>query len=249
VTGLYQGRFAEGLPLFAWLEGSARRRGALQTQHWALHYQAHIHLRLGDYGKARAALEQTLAWTEAHGGLTDRIIVDGTLALLRLREGNPGGAREAAEKALAKLSAGKPVAHFVYFGVMAVAEVLLTLWERDGGVDASLAESARAARKAVDAFEKVFRFGRPAAQLWRGSEAWVAGNAPRAYEHWRRCIQRAGRKGMAYEEARARLELARHLPPDDPARQVHAQRAVELFTKLGTREELAWTRAEALRRV
>jgi tetratricopeptide (TPR) repeat protein len=247
VVSCYQGRFARGLPLMAWLEGSARRRGALQTQHWALHYQAHIHLRLGEHAKARAALEQTLAWTEVQGGLTDRIIVESTLALLRLREGNPGGAREAAEKALAKLLAGKPVAHFVYFGVMAVAEVLLTLWERDGGVDASLADSARAARKAVDAFARVFPFGQPAALLWRGSEAWVVGEAPRAWELWRRCVTVAGRKGTAYEEARARLELARHLPPDDPARRAHAERAVEAFERLGARDELAWARAEALR--
>jgi tetratricopeptide (TPR) repeat protein len=245
VVSCYQGRFSDGLPLMAWLEGSARRRGALQTQHWALHYQAHIHLRLGECAKARAALEETLAWTESQGGLTDRIIVDSTLALLRLREGNPRGAREAAEKALAKLSAGKPVAHFVYFGVMAVAEVLLTLWEHDGGVDASLADSARAARKAVTAFAKVFPFGRPAALLWRGNEAWLSGNPPRAWELWRRCLTLAARKGTAYEEARARLELARHLPPEDPARRTHAERAVELFTRLGTRDELAWARAEA----
>jgi tetratricopeptide (TPR) repeat protein len=231
----------------AWLEGSAQRRGALQTQHWALHYQAHIHLRLGQREQARAALEKTLAWTESQGGLTDRIIVDSTLALLRLREGNTGGAREAAEKALAKLSAGKPVAHFVYFGVMAVAEVLLTLWERDGGLDATLAVSARAARKAVDAFAKVFPFGQPAALLWRGGEAWGAGDALRAWEMWRRCLTVAGKKGTVYEEARARLELARHLPAEDPARRTHATRAVELFTQLGTREELAWARAEAVR--
>ncbi|MFP2912277.1 serine/threonine-protein kinase PknK, partial [Pyxidicoccus sp. 3LFB2] len=249
VTGLYQGRFAEGLPLMAWMEGSARRRGALQTQHWALHYQAHIHLRLGQHDKARAALEETLAWTEAQGGLTDRIIVDGTLALLRLREGNTRGAREAAEKALAMLSAGKPVAHFVYFGAMAVAEVLLTLWARDGGVDATLESSARAACNAMDAFAKVFPFGQPAALLWRGSEAWEAGDAARAYGLWRRCITLAGKQGSAYEEARARLELARHLPPEDPARRVHLHRAVELFTKLGTRNELAWARAEAVRSV
>jgi serine/threonine protein kinase len=247
VVSCYQGKFSRGLPLMAWLEGSARRRGALQTQYWAMYYQAHIHLRLGQQTKARAALEESLAWTEAHGGLTDRITVDGTLALLRLREGNTGGAREAAEKALAKLSAGKPVAHFVYFGVMSVAEVLLTLWERDGGVDPTLADSAKAARKAVDAFAKVFPFGQPAALLWRGNEAWVMGDAPRAWEMWRRCVTVAGRKGTAYEEARARLELGRHLPPEDPARKTHLQRAVALFTELGTREELAWARAEMVR--
>ncbi|WP_193409823.1 serine/threonine-protein kinase [Myxococcus hansupus] len=242
VVSCYQGKFARGLPLMAWLKHSARRRGALQTQHWALHYQAHIHLRLGALDKARAALEETLAWTESQGGQTDRIIVEGTLALLRLREGDAAGAREAAEQALAKMSAGKPVAHFVYFGVVTVAEVLLTLWEQ--GADASLVASAKAARREADVFARVFPFGEAAARLWRGSEAWLEGDATRAFESWRRCITVASKKGQAFEEAHARLSLARHLPSEDPARWGHQQRAVELFTRLGMRDELA--RAEAI---
>jgi ATP/maltotriose-dependent transcriptional regulator MalT len=235
----YQGRYAKGLPLMEWLEQSARRRGALQTQHWALHYQAHIHLRLGDRVKARAALEGTLAWTEAHGGTTDRIIVEGTRALLLLREGDAGGAREAARKALAMLSAGRPVAHFVYFGATAVAEVLMTLWARQGADDASLVAEARAARKAVDAFARAFPFGEPASWLWRGQEAWLSGDAPEAYAAWRRCIAEAEEKGTAFKEARAHLLLSRYLPAEDPARGEHLRRAVALFTELGMRDELA----------
>ncbi|WP_426755854.1 protein kinase domain-containing protein [Myxococcus sp. Y35] len=243
VVSCYQGKFARGLPLMAWLECSARRRGALQTQHWALHYQAHIHLRLGELTKARAALEETLAWTAAQGGQTDRIIAEGTLALLRLREGDAEGARTAAEQALAKMASGKPVAHFLYFGVMSVAEVLLSLWER-GAADASLVASAKAARRQADVFAKVFPFGEAGARLWRGSEAWLEGDASRAFEAWRRCVAVASRKGQAFEEAHARLALARHLPSEDPARRGHQQRAVELFTRLGMRVELA--RAEVI---
>ncbi|QDE93684.1 serine/threonine protein kinase [Myxococcus xanthus] len=244
VVSCYQGKFERGLPLMAWLEHSARRRGALQTEHWALHYQAHIHLRLGDYAKARAALEQTLAWTDAQGGQTDRIIVEGALALLRLREGDAAGARAAAEQALARMSSGKPVAHFVYFGVMTVAEVFLTLWEQ--GADASLVTSAKAARREAEVFAKVFPFGEAAARLWRGREAWLDGDATRAFEAWRRCIAVASRKGQSFEEAHARLALARHLPSEDPARCAHQQRAVELFSRLGMRD--AQARTEALAR-
>ncbi|MCY0999922.1 AAA family ATPase [Myxococcus sp. MISCRS1] len=245
VVGCYQGKFQRGLPLMDWLENSARRRGALQTQHWALHYQAHIHLRLGDHLKARAALEQTVVWTEAQGGLTDRIILDGTLALVRLREGDVAGARAAAEKALAKLTAGKSVAHFVYFGVTAVAEVLLTLWERDGGKDTSLVRGAREACRAVEGFARVFSFAEPAAKLWRGCEAWLSGDAPRAHAAWRDCVALAMAKGTAYEEARARLELARHLPSEDPSRGPHLTRALERFEQMGTRDDVA--RAKVLR--
>ncbi|AKF84326.1 serine/threonine protein kinase [Myxococcus fulvus 124B02] len=245
VVGCYQGKFQRGLPLMDWLENSARRRGALQTQHWALHYQAHIHLRLGDHLKARAALEQTVVWTEAQGGLTDRIILDGTLALVRLREGDVAGARAAAEKALAKLTAGKSVAHFVYFGVTAVAEVLLTLWERDGGKDTSLVQGAREACRAVEGFARVFSFAEPAAKLWRGCEAWLSGDAPRAHAAWRDCVALAMAKGTSYEEARARLELARHLPSEDPSRGPHLTRALERFEQMGTRDDVA--RAKVLR--
>jgi ATP/maltotriose-dependent transcriptional regulator MalT len=234
----YQGHYAKGLPLMEWMEGSARRRGALQTQHWALHYQAHIHLRLGERARARAALEATVAWTEAHGGVTDRIIVEGTRALLLLAEGDASGAREAARKALKMLSAGRPVAHFVYFGAMAVAEVLFTLWARQGAEDASLVAEARAARWVMDTFARSFPFGEPAAWLWRGSEAWLTGDSPAAYEAWRRCVREAEEKGTAFEEARAHFLLSRYLPEEDPARAGHLRRAVELFTGLGMRGEL-----------
>ncbi|MCP3105019.1 AAA family ATPase [Myxococcus sp. K15C18031901] len=242
VASCYQGKFHRGLPLMEWLENSARRRGALQTQHWALHYQAFIHLRLGNLVKSRIALDQTVAWTEAQGGLTDRIIVEGTQALLRLREGDVAGARVAAEKALEKLSAGKAVAHFVYFGVTTVAEVLLTLWEREGGRDAALVESTRAAVRAVEGFARVFPFGEPAARLWRGYEAWLSGDAQGAYDAWRECIAVGTAKETAYEEARARYELARHLPEDDPGRSTHMARAVERFAQLGTQDDLTLAR-------
>ena len=48
-------------------------------------------------------------------------------------------------QALARLSAGKPVAHFVYFGVMSVAEVLLALWETEVGLDGGLLDREAAA--------------------------------------------------------------------------------------------------------
>ena len=104
--------------------------------------------------------------------------------------------------------------------------------------------SAKAARREAEVFAKVFPFGRAAARLWRGREAWLDGDATRAFEAWRRCISVASRKGQAFEEAHARLALARHLPSEDPARCVHQQRAVELFTRLGMRDEQV--RAEAL---
>jgi hypothetical protein len=192
------------------------------------------------------ALEPALAWTEAHGGATDRIITDGTLALLCLREGDTAGARAAAEKALVRLSAGKPVAHFVYFGATAVAEVLLTLWAREtpGPGLQALTHSARAALKAVEDFARVFPFGEPAAWLWRGWEAWLTGKHAKAFRAWKRCIVEADKRGMPYEAARARLEWARHLPAGDAERAELLRQAVEDFTRLGAREDLARALAE-----
>ncbi|RKG84952.1 serine/threonine-protein kinase [Corallococcus terminator] len=246
VAFCYQGQFARGLPLMDWLEASAVRRGAVQTQHWAMHYRAYILLRLGDHARARAALEPALAWTEGHGGATDRIIVDGTLALLCLREGDAAGARAAAEKALVRLSAGKPVAHFVYFGAITVAEVLLTLWAREtpGPGLQALTHSARAALKSVEDFARVFPFGEPAAWLWRGCEAWLAGRHGKAFRAWQRCIVESEKRQMPYEAARARLEWARHLPGDAPERAELLRRAVEDFTRLEAREDLARAVAE-----
>jgi eukaryotic-like serine/threonine-protein kinase len=246
VSALYRGQFSRCLPLMDWLEASAARRGAMQSLHWAMHYRAYMLLRLGEHARARAALEPALAWTEAHGGVTDRIIVDGTLALLCLREGDGVGARAAAEKALVRLSAGKPVAHFVFFGATTVAEVLLTLWAREtpGPGLQALTHGARAALKAVEDFAKVFPFGEAAAWLWRGCEAWLSGKHRKAFHAWRRCVEVSEARGTPYEGARARLEWASHLPGDDPERAALLARAAEDFRRLEARDDLARVQSE-----
>jgi hypothetical protein len=65
---------------------------------------------------------------------------------------------------------------------------------------------------------------------------------------WREAIVAARALGLPYEEARAHLEVSRHLPPDDRRRRAHLDRARMLFEQLGCGDALSGVEAEPMPR-
>ncbi|MBU8896652.1 serine/threonine-protein kinase PknK [Corallococcus sp. H22C18031201] len=251
VSLCYQGHFATGLPLLDWMEASARRRGAVQTQQWVPQIRAHCFVRLGRDAEVLSMLKPTLAWTDQEGSAVDVVVVNAAFALACLHVGDLAGAREAAEKSLVRLAAGKPVAHFAQLGATAVAEVFLTLWEKSEGAPpaerAALARGARSACKVMAAFAKVFPFSQSAASRWRATEQGLSGQPAKARAGWERAIREAQQLALPYDEGRACLELGRHLPETDGARRVQLNRAVELLSPLGAALDVARARDELAR--
>ena len=242
---IYQGKFEACLPLAAWIENSARRRGSVQTQHWGPLQQAAALVRLGRPQAAITAVEPVLPWMDQHGGSAEAILAYGPLALAHLRRGDREAARRAANRVLDIIRATKPIAHWNQIGLGATAEVFLHLWET-AATTAERESMAWAARQAVDglrAFARVFPFGQPFALLWQGSEEWLLGRRDTALGTWQRAITEAERLTMPYEEARARIELGRRLAPDDLARKNHLNRACELLAELKAVDDLAVARA------
>ncbi|HEX2570746.1 MAG TPA: AAA family ATPase [Polyangia bacterium] len=242
---IYQGKFEACLPLAAWIENSARRRGSVQTQHWGPLQQAAALVRLGRPQAAITALEPVLPWMDQHGGSAEAILAYGPLALAHLRRGDRESARRAANRVLEIIRTTKPIAHWNQIGLGATAEVFLHLWET-AATTAERESMAAAARQTVEgqrAFARVFPFGQPFALLWQGSEEWLSGRRDAALITWQRAITEAERLTMPYEEARARLELGRRLAPDDMARKNHLNRACELLAELKAADDLAVARA------
>ena len=56
---------------------------------------------------------------------------------------------------------------------------------------------------------------------------------------WRKGLNLAERLEMPYQQGQFHHELARHLPESDRRREVHAVRALELFTELGSQYDVA----------
>ncbi len=244
----YQGRYSLGIEMANEMEESARRRGAEQTRHWGPQCRASLLVRLGRTQQALGELEGELSWFESHSGASEKVCVQGTLALALLRQGQVSRALEEAGRGLALLRGMKPVAYWLYTGVTQVAEVYLTVWEQRMAVarpgEQPPVREAREACKAMRAFGRAFVLGEPFSLLWDGLEAWLSGRSHAAHRLWRRCIERSEELGAPYEEGRARFELGRHLAPDAPDQRLLLSRAREIFAELGAVDDLRRVEAE-----
>lgn len=123
-------------------------------------------------------------------------------------------------------------------GLTGMCEAYLALWElaRHQGRAGAASSLARVSRRACRFFRRYARHFPVAASRsarFSGTAAWLAGRPNRARGHWKRAIQQAQVNAMEYDEALAWMEIARFLPPDDPLRVEHLERARSLVLGLG----------------
>jgi RNA polymerase sigma factor (sigma-70 family) len=203
----------------------------LQHQLWAFIGRAEVQLRTGRAAEAAELLEAALALLARNPDRAEELRARGLLAVAHMRRGERESAVRASEQTL--LSIGRlsaPTAHYLLEGYAAPAEIYLGLWETEGR---RWLHQSRRAVGALRQFAGVFPIGEPRAPLWRGLEHWLSGRPGQVSAAWRRSLAAAERLGMAYEQARAHHELGRHLPPGEPARPEHIERAAALFKRVG----------------
>ncbi len=267
-----QGEFASIADLFDDLYESARRRGDAQYQVYGLLGHARCLLPLDRVNEAAALLEKAQALLERNLGRVEEIYAYGTLALARLRQGQPQLAREAADKAAQLIAQSRPISYNLVYAYAGVTEVYLSLWESGPilmsnfqrtalGTQAldsesrlsgfvsetlSLKSSALQACKALREFAQVFPIGRPSAWICQGVYDWLAGEKAQALGNWRRGLQAAERLAMPYEQGLAHFEIGRHTTGDE--RQRHLARARALFTQIGAAFDLARVQTDLLAR-
>ncbi|MBN1210766.1 MAG: AAA family ATPase [Myxococcaceae bacterium] len=242
-----RGRYARAIELAERMEHSARRRGATQTQLWGPVMRTGPMVRLGHSSGAVVQASAELERIEANVDVSSKIVLYGTLALAWLRQGNGENARRLATQTLQVLQSIKPVTFFLYPGIIAMNEVLLTLWERSAGSapeQERLMQEARAGIQILRTFALILPFARSFSWLCRGSEAWLSGRQAAARQAWIRALEEAKQHKMPVEEALARCELGRHLDLQDPSRRTHLLRARALFAELKMPDELARVQAE-----
>jgi hypothetical protein len=80
-------------------------------------------------------------------------------------------------------------------------------------------------------------FARPSACFIGARIAWNEGRRRKALKLWEQSAAAAECLGMPYEQATARLALARHLPPGYLERAGQLKRAADLFEVLGLRHD------------
>lgn len=251
LLAIYRGPLQPGLAPLRSAYQLSRRSGSKQGACWSLLGQGDILVRLGNAAKAVPLYEEALRRLDEQAMRTEAIWACGGLALAWLRLDEPQRALEQARRALGHLPPGAPVAYWIQHGTAAAAEVLLTLLERCPPGDLQrrgLAVDAAAAVAAIRRYARRFPLGRAHALLWHGLLQWLSGRRRRALRTWRSAIATGRALVCPYEEARAHLEIARHLEDGHPRWAPHIERARTLFEQTGCAEGLTLLRAEQARR-
>ena len=241
----YQGHFQRVVDLFRELNPWMVRTADAQLLCGGRIAEACAKVRLGQLDESLALLEEARPLADASAASHDDIRCYGVLALAAERAGDDARAKDAARRALAVISATRPVAYWTYDGIEAVVEAAMLMWERDR--TAENAKLASEALRGAEAYAAIFPIGKPFALLWRGLHHHVSGKPEKARDVWLRCVAEAYRLGMPYEEARAHLEIGRHLSLRDPARRGHLTRAASMLAELGAAPDHALADAELTR--
>ena len=79
---------------------------------------------------------------------------------------------------------------------------------------------------------------------YQGSMEWYQNKPEKARQSWRMAIEKAHTFPMKYEEARASLELGRHLAADDAERVIVLENAFILFGECGLENWVSIATAE-----
>ncbi|WP_224360975.1 serine/threonine-protein kinase [Hyalangium versicolor] len=240
-------RYERAIELAERMEHSARRRGATQTQLWGPVMRVGPMMRLGRSMEAVLLASAEMTRIEANVDIASRIVLYGTIALAWLRQGNVDQARQLATKALQVLQSIKPFAFFLYPGIIAMNEVLLTLWERSAAGSPEreqLMKEAQAGIQILRTFARVLPLGRSFSWLCRGSETWLSGHPAEARHAWAKALAEAERLKMPFEEGLARFELGRHMDLQEPNRRTQLIKARGIFSELGMPDELARVQTE-----
>jgi class 3 adenylate cyclase/tetratricopeptide (TPR) repeat protein len=241
----YQGDFAHWEEMASKIYQVAHANEHVEHQAWGLSGQAMTLMRRGQLEQAAKAMNAAMPlFASLPASDLGGIFVQGTLALLCLRQGLLDRARQVADTT-SRLLSKTSIPYFTLFdSYAAVADVYLTLWEGEllqASANSEMRFLARQACKSLYRFARTYPIGQPHAWLCRGLYEWLNGRPARAQRAWLRSIAQAEQLAMPYEEGLAHYELGRHVTGDE--RQIHLTRAIEIFERLDTQYDLRQARA------
>jgi eukaryotic-like serine/threonine-protein kinase len=231
-----RGRYAESQAIQKETLASARQRGDNQFQFHELAGVAMNAIRLGNLTQASEFLDEARAYIGENNDLVEEIRFYGLSAQIHLQQGDIDAAKQSAGLAAERIAKVRPTAFYTFEGYAGVSEVYLA--ELEKGKNNEMLQSARRAVKALQQFGRVLPIGRPRAWLHQGLLDWAEGRQKKAFGAWEKSLGLAEQMSLPYEAARAHYEIGRHLEVNEPARQIHLQKAIEMFSEMGVKFEL-----------
>jgi hypothetical protein len=238
---LARGEFPQAIACFDEVYQSARN-GRAQSRVWARsgHVAAQIPTSvvsasviedlIGDLPRLALELPDTAEAMTAHG----------LIAQAHLRAGHIGRAIDSAELGLRLLVERKPGAvYYAFWGMAALAETCLALWEANTGKRSERDHRNRAeeACRILRAFGRMIALARPRAALCDGWFAALAGRHGVAVHRLHHGMESAVRLQMPFEQALLHVELARR-SNTEAERVHHATAAARLLKAQGATAEL-----------
>jgi len=228
----YSGPVPDSLPHFDELMRMTRERSNHEQQGYGMILSVPPLMSQGRLDDADALLEDGYRLLDRFDYFS-RVAFFATRAGLRLRQRRLEEAVSDAVEAM-RLFAAKPLMMFLYGAPFAmVAEVLLAAdaTGEDVGAHSRSAISEQLAN-ALGKFGQgafLFNFFRPRSLMSRGTAQWQRGRSARGRRSWDKALATAERLDMPWDQARVHLEIARHLPADNPERKSHMEKAQALL--------------------
>ena len=229
------GDFEVGLEKTRAVQELAQRVGDRQIACWGAHGESIALIRLGHSDKARPICVATLDVVHDPFMRAEAIAAHSILAVIDQRAGKPANAMVHIEEALQRLADTPGISWWV---VSALGCLIEAVFEVEYENRRSEKKVKRNALKRLRGFAKTQPLGQPLWALWSGVALAERGSLRAAA----RCLNEgcimATSRGMAYEAARLRLELARLGTGD-----VGLNALTDSFTNMGCRHELELVRS------
>jgi tetratricopeptide (TPR) repeat protein len=233
-TLYFEGRFLDAAARCDALLDSARQRMNVQHLAWGSFLKGRSLLAIGRSGEAMALLEQGYGPLREVHDFVSLVMCEGLLAKALLVTGHTQRALEVADVLLERTRRrGIVLLAQCLDGYAALADVYLTVWEREGArASPVLRAAARRATTVLGRFARIFGIAKPAALRSRGWERWLSDRPQRAVRSWEAAVEAAEVLRMPYEQALAHDALGRALRVPEECRR-HGEIAHRLLHELG----------------
>ncbi len=205
----------------------------------------------GEYDECIANAQKCLTLSEKSWvGEIPEYIVRSAMWLALWSKGEREGVWDAVKAALNKFAKAAVVDFSVHLIDAHLAETVFIALEegRQAGLPKpQMTEIEKYAQIAVKNIKKssgIFSIGGPALNRFKGSLEWHHNRPEKAYQYWRTAAEKAHAFPMKYEEARAYLELGKHLPKDNTERGTALEKAGALFSECGLENWVAVVKSE-----
>lgn len=206
---------------------------------WGCQWLGSIAIHHGNYEQAFAWAARARERTEKDSvGEVDNQTMDAIRAHALWLKGERKESVRIAREICDKAVKASIVDYSIYIAYIHMTEVLFLdlecIWKEDAST-AEKEEALKYAQQCTKIWKKympIFTVGAPAYHRFTGLVDWYEDKPDKAYASWGTAVEKAHVFPMKFEEARAWLELGRHLPRANPERATSFENARQLFSEL-----------------